>query len=66
MAERYRCEPGANVWHSSRDCPRWPLVEYWSHRHLPASAGRCKACASLASPPPTRPVASGTGGELPR
>jgi hypothetical protein len=44
MAERYRSEPGSNIWHSSSQCSRWPLMEYWSHGSLPRAGALCTEC----------------------
>jgi hypothetical protein len=47
MAQRLRCVPLSNVWHSTTACSRWPLIDYWSRAHLPASAALCDECSSL-------------------
>ncbi|MDQ1521844.1 MAG: hypothetical protein QOI55_2917 [Actinomycetota bacterium] len=47
MAERLRCVPLTSVWHSTQKCTRWPLMDYWSHAHMPVGGELCDECASL-------------------
>jgi hypothetical protein len=62
MTERLRCVPHTNVWHSTVQCSRWPLISYWSHSRLPVGGVLCDECASLTYSPSVRHRAFGARG----